>query len=182
MGRKPDLLFKESNKFVKMDIETKKEKFTELIKPLLPKLERYALSVMLSRDEAKEIVSETLLIAFERFDTLKSEKAMLSFLFTIASRVRVDYIKTEKKTESISQGIADIYPSSEASAETLFDIKLLYEALGKLEKKMSEAIILFEITGLKIKEIATVQNSTVSAVKIRLFRGRRKLAKLLGAE
>jgi RNA polymerase sigma-70 factor (ECF subfamily) len=162
-----------------MKEEEKKDRFTELIKPLMPKLERYAMSVAYSREQAKDIAAETLLIAFERFDTLKDEKALLSFLFTIASRVRCELIRQDNRTDKLPENIAEIYQSNVASPETLTDICLLYEALGKLDSKMSEAIILFEIVGLKIKEISTVQNCSVAAVKLRLFRGRRKLWEML---
>jgi len=157
----------------------KKDIFMELLKPLIPKLERYALSVSYSRDMAKDIVAETLLIAFERFDTLNEKKALLSFLFTIASRVRIEILKQDNRTERLPENVSEVYQCNEVAPDTLTDIRLLYEALAKLDTKMSEAIILFEIVGLKIKEIANVQNCSVTAVKLRLFRGRKKLKEML---
>ncbi|PIZ05301.1 MAG: RNA polymerase subunit sigma-24, partial [Flavobacteriales bacterium CG_4_10_14_0_8_um_filter_32_5] len=43
-------------------------------------------------------------------------------------------------------------------------------------------IVLFEITGFSIKEIMEIQNSSESAVKQRLKRGREKLVELLTFE
>lgn len=162
-----------------MKEDQKKNRFTELIKPLMPKLERYALSVAYDREQAKDIAAETLMIAFERFDTLKDKKALLSFLFTIASRVRIEIIKQDKRTERLPEDISELFSDKNASPETLADVRFLYEALDKIDSKMRESIILFEIIGLKIKEIADVQNCSVAAVKLRLFRGRRKLKEIL---
>jgi RNA polymerase sigma-70 factor (ECF subfamily) len=51
--------------------------------------------------------------------------------------------------------------------------------LGKLPDKQKEAIILFEISGFKIAEIAEMQGATESAVKSQLKRGREKLTNIL---
>ena len=55
----------------------------------------------------------------------------------------------------------------------------LYAALDKLPAAQKEAVILFEISGFSIKEIAEIQGSTESGVKSRLKRGREALAKLM---
>ena len=57
-----------------------KDDFAKLIESAYPRLDRFALSICNSRDEAKDVVGETVLIAFERFGSLKDEKAFLSFL------------------------------------------------------------------------------------------------------
>ena len=46
--------------------------------------------------------------------------------------------------------------------------------------QQSEAIVMSEISGLKLSEIAITQKVSLSAVKSRISRGKRKLAKLLG--
>ena len=61
------------------------------------------------------------------------------------------------------------------------DVDHLYAALAKLPKKQREAIMMSEITGLKLEEVARVQGASLSAVKSRVSRGRKKLVKLLGA-
>lgn len=61
-------------------------------------------------------------------------------------------------------------------SEQYMNTAFLHHALAQLPEQQKEALILFEITGLSIKEIMIIQDSTESAVKQRLFRGRKSLA------
>jgi RNA polymerase sigma-70 factor (ECF subfamily) len=61
------------------------------------------------------------------------------------------------------------------------DIHFLYLALQQLPEEQRECIILFEISGFSIKEIAQTQQAGESAVKQRLKRGREKLIEILHA-
>ena len=159
-----------------------KERFSEIIELYYPRLERYALSVCKSRDEAKDVVSETILIAFERFESLKDEKAFLSFLFTIASRVRIALYRKNYRYELTEPDKFDYMKCDLQSPEDFTDVKFLYQALDKLNEKAKEAIVLYDIIGLKYKEICKVQNASLPTVKLRIHRARKKLALLLGAE
>ncbi len=159
-----------------------KERFSKIIELYYQKLERYALSVCKSREEAEDVVSETILIAFERFESLKDEKAFLSFLFTIASRVRITLYRKNFRYQLTEPDKFDYIKCDSQSPEDFTDVKLLYEALDKLNDKAKEAIILYDIIGLKYKEICKVQNASLPSVKLRIHRARKKLAIILGAE
>jgi RNA polymerase sigma-70 factor (ECF subfamily) len=52
-------------------------------------------------------------------------------------------------------------------------------ALAQLPIAQKECIILFEISGFKIKEIAEIQSVSEDAVKQRLKRGRERLQEIL---
>jgi RNA polymerase sigma-70 factor (ECF subfamily) len=58
----------------------------------------------------------------------------------------------------------------------------LYKALALLPDEQRECLVLFEITGFSIKEIMEIQNSSESAIKQRLKRGRAKLLEILTFE
>jgi DNA-directed RNA polymerase specialized sigma24 family protein len=49
------------------------------------------------------------------------------------------------------------------------------KALSALPEKQREAVVLFEIEGFSIEEVAKMQNAKISAVKSRLARGRARL-------
>ena len=58
------------------------------------------------------------------------------------------------------------------SPELILDIQLLYKMLDKLPEKQRNAMILFEISGFTMKEIAEIQLSTVGAINTKISRGR----------
>ena len=61
----------------------------------------------------------------------------------------------------------------------LVDVELLYAALDRLPNDQREAVVLFEVSGLPMAEIAAIQNCSEGTVKTRVSRGRAKLRGLL---
>ena len=161
------------------DLTDKKEKFMQLLEPVYKRLERFAMSIARSTDDAKDIVSETVLIAYQNFDSLKQEQAFLSYLFTIAYREKIKYDKSMKKEFSSTTLLNELI-DHKPSPEDLTDVHFLYDALNKLSSKTKDAVILAEIVGLSHKEIAKVQSTSVAVIKVRIHRGKRRLASLLG--
>ncbi|MEO0731801.1 MAG: sigma factor-like helix-turn-helix DNA-binding protein, partial [Bacteroidota bacterium] len=68
-----------------------------------------------------------------------------------------------------------------ATPEQLADVHILYRAIQRLSTKQRDAILLFEISGFSLREVAVHQKTSPAAVKMRLQRGRTKLRQLLGA-
>ena len=132
--------------------------------------------------DASDLASETILRALESFDKLNNEEAFLSFLFSIANNIIKNELRREKFKAPFSKKNTSTVLSQEINAETRLDIKILYNALNQLTEKQKEALILFEVSGFKIKEIMKIQTSTEPAVKQRLKRGRENLAKILGVK
>ena len=59
------------------------------------RLSRYVRAMVKDSEEAKDIISESVLLAYEKFETIKSKEAFMSYIFTIASRL--NYRRTWKK-------------------------------------------------------------------------------------
>lgn len=158
---------------------SKQSTFMTLYAPLQPKLERFVLAMTRSPETAKDIVSETVLIAYERFDSIRSHEAFLSFLFTVATRA---YRKQLRRAKRLDVGTEDLELLLDPGTppDVAADISTVYEALDRLPAKTREAIILFEILGLSMKEIREIQGGTLVGVKVRISRGRKKLAEILG--
>ena len=62
------------------------------------------------------------------------------------------------------------------------EIAVVRAALDTLPVKMKEAILLFDVADLSLKEIRTIQGGTLSGVKTRLRRGRAMLRSILGMD
>ena len=133
------------------------------------------------REEANDLVGDTILAAFERFDHIRGEEAFLSYLFTIALRIHKRRRWRRKLfgayDEERAAGIRDEGSSPESSA----DVVLLHRALARLPERQREAVVLFELTGLSLEEVREIQGGSLSGVKSRVARGRKELARLLGA-
>jgi RNA polymerase sigma-70 factor (ECF subfamily) len=165
-----------------MENSTRQEQFLQLYKLVQDRLESFTIALTRNREIAKDIAGETILIAYQQFDSIRSKEAFLSYLFTIATRLYRKRLKDLKKTEMLqAQSIEMLYDGT-LDQEAACDVELLYQAMEKLPENQREAIIMFEISGFSNKEISEIQDSTLSAVKMRLKRARAKLAVLLGAD
>jgi RNA polymerase sigma-70 factor (ECF subfamily) len=123
---------------------------------------------------------DTLVVAFEKFDELKSTDAFLHFLFGTATRILANHRK-KKRPEYVDQLIAKYEHINHENTliEQQFEINDLYACLKELDQVTSECIILFEISGFSIKEIMGIQHLSEAAVKQRLSRGRKQLLSLM---
>ncbi|MGE0560576.1 MAG: RNA polymerase sigma factor [Flavobacteriales bacterium] len=157
------------------------EKFLALYKPIHDRFERFCRARVYGNMEYQDLMNDTLLVAFKKFDYLKDEKTFLSFLIGISIRILANNHK--KRTEdSIVESNCSHHIDENAHTERDAEIYFLYKALAMLPDEQRECLVLFEITGFSIKEIMDIQNSSESAVKQRLKRGRAKLLELLTFE
>lgn len=140
---------------------------------------RYCRALASGEEEAKDLMSESILRAFENFDGLKNRDAFPAFLVAIARRIYLNQLRRNKFKALFSPARAESIPDDQPRGDTSADVEILYQALDQLPQKQKESIILFEISGFSIKEIAEIQNSGLSAVKARLARGRKQLTLLL---
>tara|TARA_B100000809_G_scaffold206739_1_gene208890 strand:- start:440 stop:976 length:537 start_codon:yes stop_codon:yes gene_type:complete len=152
--------------------------FLKLYEPVHDRFERFCRARVFGKMEYHDLMNDTLLIAFQKMDTLKSEKAFLSFLIGISVRVLANHHKKKKEEAYPEQqgfDVLDVNSKTERDAE----VYLLHKALAMLPEEQRECIILFEISGFSIKEIVAIQAVSESAVKQRLKRGREKLTEIL---
>ena len=162
--------------------KAKQEQFLSLYEPIHDRFERFCRARVYGNMEYQDLMNDTLLIAFQKFETLNSEKAFLSFLFGISVRILANNNKKKKEVGLIEDNtifsIPDLNKDTSADAE----IHFLHVALSQLNDEQRESIILFEISGFSIKEIAEIQSVSESAVKQRLKRGRENLLSILSFE
>ena len=159
----------------------KQERFLKLYEPIHDRFERFCRARLYGHSsfmEHSDLMNDSLLIAYDKFESLESEKAFLSFLFGIAIRILSNHQKKKKEERFISDDQMVMVASSSAS-DLNAELHFLYEALNQLNLEQRESIILFEISGFSIKEIAVLHQTSESSVKQRLKRGREKLANIL---
>lgn len=163
-------------------MKDKRDQFLKLYEPVHEPFERFCRARVFGDMDFRDLMNDTLLVAFEKFESLKSEQAFLSFLFGISVRILGN--RLQKKTESRINAADQLEQMRDngINPQQHADVYYLYETLKQLPEVQRECIILFEISGFSILEIAEIQSSSESAVKQRLKRGREKLMELLTYE
>jgi RNA polymerase sigma factor (sigma-70 family) len=158
-------------------MKEKKELFMWLYKPVHESFERFCKARAYGHMPFKDLMQDTLLIAFSKFEQLKKDEKFLYFLFGIATRLLANQrrkISTEYQDE-IPESVHFLNPEAERKSE----VDHLYKALSLLPVDQRDALIYFEIVGFSTKEIAVFQKKSEVAIRQQLSRGRQKLLSLL---
>jgi RNA polymerase sigma-70 factor (ECF subfamily) len=148
--------------------------------PCHKELAVYCSALARNTDDAKDLMSDVVEIGFRKFGTLQDQSKFKLFLFGIASKLFQNQLRTvyKRKMETLDN-IIPLHQAEYNQAEHSVDYKLTLEAIRKLPAEQQEAVILFEISGFSIREIADIQTTNENTVKTRLSRGREKLRELL---
>jgi RNA polymerase sigma-70 factor (ECF subfamily) len=145
-----------------------------------------------SREDAEDIVQQTFQKAFIHLRDFEGRSSFSTWLRSIAinhalmllrkRRARrelpIDDSSSDEGTTPALE-IADASPDPEASYLQGERARILSAAVGELSLGMQRAIELQELGELTTRETARHMGLSVSAVKARLFRARRSLAKSL---
>lgn len=75
-----------------MNVKEKQEEFLNLLEPVHSRLSGYARAMTRNREQSRDLVAETILVAYEKFDSLKNKSAFSGFVFTIATRLHKRWI------------------------------------------------------------------------------------------
>jgi RNA polymerase sigma-70 factor, ECF subfamily len=143
------------------------------------RLGRFCRAVSWDNEEAKDLLSETVLQAYENFEKIRKPESFLYYLFGTASRLHKKKLRRLKFKGLFRQEQADNLVDFAARPDDELELQILFAAMRKLPAEQCEALTLFEISGLSLKEIQQIQDCSLSAVKLRISRARQKLAKML---
>jgi len=163
------------------DRKQRQERFLQLLLPVRNQLFRFAVALLRNHDDAMDLTSETILIALERYDEQRPESGFKAYLFTIATRLCRRMTMRRKWFVPLQPEDVDSIADTKTPPDVAHDIAALRIALAQLPARQREAITLFELAGLSLKEVQQVQGGSLSGVKSRIARGRQQLAELLGA-
>lgn len=156
----------------------KQEHFMGLYQPVHDRFERFCRARCFGEIDHKDLMNDTILIAFEKFETLQKEQSFLPFLIGISMRILGNHLQ-KKKTEKYQQHFENTIQDPQSSPSEKADIFYLHLALSHLSTEKREALLLFEIIGMRISEIARLQNVSEAAIRQRLKRSRAQLTEIL---
>jgi RNA polymerase sigma-70 factor (ECF subfamily) len=167
-------------------IEGDKEAFGNIIEAYQGPVYNLAYRMLNNAHEAEEAAQEAFIRAYTRLDTYNPERKFSTWLLSITSNYCIDIIRKRRAILlSIDEPLAP-HPAlmsekaagPEAQMVQTEEQYLVQSLLAELEPDYRQAVILRYWYDLSYEEIAELTNSTVSAIKSRLFRARRYLADL----
>lgn len=162
---------------MKIKERKKQREFMKAYQPIHDNFVRFCKARSHNVMSYEDLVNEAVLKAYQNWESITKKEALLYFLFSTARNIVLNTIR--KKKESTLEAHHHAKYLTENTAEGDLEIAYLYEQLNKLSDQKREALILFEINGFSIKEIAVLLNMKDGAVKVMLSRARKELKTLL---
>ena len=152
-----------------------------------------AFRILRSREDAKDATQEVFLKVHGALHQYDPQYAFRSWILRITHNHSIDQLRKRRmSTISIDSpisrpegdvewdlpdpGAVDPLEATSAGEEKT----LIEEAIGRLGPTLRSAITLRHVEGLRYDEIAEILEIPLGTVKVRIFRAREALAKLLG--
>jgi RNA polymerase sigma-70 factor (ECF subfamily) len=164
--------------------------------PLRNRLYRHAFRLTQNHADAEDLVQETLLRAFARFESFRSGTNVNAWLLRILTNTFINGYRRKRRqpvqysteqitdqylTEANSRSQASVLHSAEDRVLDLLPDNDIKAAMQALPEQFREAVYYADVEGLRYNEIAALMNTPRGTVMSRLHRGRRQLRTLLGS-
>lgn len=156
--------------------------FTQVMRAHEDRIFSVCLRIMGSREAALDVVQDTFLTVFRKSAQFKGKSAVGTWIYRIAVNTCYDHLRKAKRRPV--EPMPDYYDPADEAAEDEVDSAGIRpdirEALMRITREFRAAVVLSDIEGMPLPEVAQVLGVPVGTVKSRVFRGRRQLAELLG--
>lgn len=149
--------------------------------PHVPGLFRLAMWLERNRDEAEDLVQETLTRALQSFHRFTRGSNCRAWLVTILHHVRSNRQRFRRRhpvVEDVDDRIAETVPFVPAIPQQVTDEEML-DALRGLPEAYQHVILLCDIEEMSYREIADALRIPIGTVMSRLHRGRALLRQRL---
>jgi len=156
-----------------------------LLEPIYAGVVAFARHLCRSRSDGDDLVQEAAIRALAKLRDLRDDAAFKGWMYRIVITVHrnrcrrafwrrfVPLVSTSARAEDAH--VSGDYRVAEWSPDAAEAARRIRDALASLPAVQREAIVLFEIEGWRVEEIASLHRVSPSAVKSRLARGRARL-------
>jgi RNA polymerase sigma-70 factor, ECF subfamily len=164
-----------------------REQYEAQIAEVWDALWRYAYRSTGNRDEAEDLLSETLIEGFRSFRQFRGDTTFLRWMYRVMTTTRIDMVRraNRRRTESLTltqdeegETTRDI-PDPASDPEHLVVAPMLSEpvenALAALPEDFRNVIILADMEQMDYADVSRILNVPIGTVRSRLHRARHNL-------
>jgi RNA polymerase sigma-70 factor (ECF subfamily) len=136
-----------------------------------------------SNQDMEDVLQETFLEVFRSMSRYAARSSLVTWCCAIASHVALGNLRGRRRP---MVELSDELPSREPDAERIAlareAARRLYGALDKIDPVHRIAFALAVVDGKSLQEVAELTDSSLSAVKTRVWRARKELDRLAGRD
>ncbi len=161
----------------------RRDKLARRTLELLGELTRFARWLCVDTDGGDDLVQEAVSRALAKAGSLRQEARVKAWLFQIVRNVHLDQRRAQATRERlvVLEGGLDELTDVELPVQDLrgYERRDLEAALGQLPEAARSALLLSDLWGFDVGEIATILDIPTGTVKSRVARARARVAAIL---
>jgi len=159
-----------------------REQFLALVADIRPELHRYCARMTGSTTDGEDVVQDTLARAFFALSELDEMPPLRAWLFRIAHNRAIDFNRRYDRRFGESFEETDFGDEPDDSLARSEAVSAAISRFIELAPAQRSCVILKDVLGHSLDEIASILGLTVPAVKAALHRGRARLRELRSIE
>ena len=155
--------------------------YEELLAPVQERMMRIIWRIVRNPDEAEDTMQEVLTLVWKKLDRISRHPNPQALVLRICVNAAVDALRKQRRGRSfVDPQVLDRLPAPDSAGweqkETEARIR---EAIGRLPRNQSAAVVLRILEGQSYEEIARVLGCRESTARTHVLRGRAKLSRSL---
>jgi RNA polymerase sigma-70 factor (ECF subfamily) len=165
------------------DVQTKEQAFRVLIKQYKEWLYWHIRKIVISHDDADDVLQNTFIKVFRGIDNFKQDSKLYSWMYRIATNESITFInkRAKERNVDITEIKQDLVTS--LSSDDWFtgdEIQLiLQKAIATLPEKQQLVFNMKYFDNMKYDEISSILDTSVGALKASYFHAVRKIEKYI---
>ncbi|GGH03043.1 DNA-directed RNA polymerase sigma-70 factor [Polaribacter pacificus] len=174
-------MFTDENAFIEQlqNAKTKEKAFRELVKLYKERLYWHIRKIVVSHDDADDVLQNTFIKIFRGIDNFKQESKLFSWMYRIATNEAIYFINKRAKERNLDISDYQEKLTSNLDSDHWFsgdDVQvLLQKAIATLPPKQQLVFNMKYFEDLKYKEIAEILELTEGALKASYFHAVKKV-------
>jgi RNA polymerase sigma-70 factor (ECF subfamily) len=151
------------------------------------KVYRVILRLVKNPSDAEDLTQETFLKVQRNLPHVKRPESVPSWLYRIATNTALDFLRQSatrrpKGSAEVPMETAEAVSSDTPSPSVVLDFNESASAIrdnaNQLPDQYGVVLVLHDLEGLPLEQVAEVMGSTVGATKVRLHRARKRFAEI----
>lgn len=147
----------------------------------LPQLRAFARALTGNRDNADDLVQDTMARALAARDKFESGTNLRAWLMTILRNQRITHLRRHRVERACLDGLPRTVLHAPPAQHATAECGEVVAALGSMAPAQREALMLVTAAGLSYEEAAQVCDCAIGTVKSRVNRARSELQRILAA-
>lgn len=144
-----------------------------------------ALKILRNREDAEDVAQECFLKAYQQIRQFQGKSKFSTWLYTITYRTALSHLKENRiQTSAITDELKETYTTTyetpqHEELQLKQEVARIKDAIQNLPSIEALLVTLFYINDSTVKEIHEITGLSVTNIKIKLFRARKKLERKL---